>query len=96
MPWQIGLHQSWIDQFVEDFRPMLQSTVSSPEAQEYFLRVVARHWRLKQALMGGHWSFALDVEEAAVRVETLIWDEMVWLKMSHAFFAVLRSDFSAA
>ena len=48
------------------------SQVVSDDQQESFLRIVARHWRLQQALINGQRSFRQQAQAAAIAFESLI------------------------
>lgn len=61
----------WLATSLQSYREQLSQVVSDDQ-QESFLQIVARHWRLQQALINGHRSFRQQAQEAAVAFESLI------------------------
>jgi hypothetical protein len=61
----------WLTTALQPYREQLAQVVSD-DRQESFIRMVARHWRLQQALINGHRSFRQQAQEAAVAFESLI------------------------
>lgn len=54
----------WLATSLQAYRKQLAQVVSDDQ-QESFMRIVARHWRLKQALINGHYSLRQAAQEAA-------------------------------
>ena len=64
----------WLATSLQPYRDQLAQVM--PEGQqESFMRTVARHWRLQQALINGHRSFAQQAQEAAIAFASLIADD---------------------
>ncbi len=61
----------WLAISLQPYREELAEVVSDDQ-QESFMQIVARHWRLQQALINGHRSFCQQAQEAAVAFESLI------------------------
>jgi hypothetical protein len=58
----------WTAAAMTQYRHKLRQHISSPSAQQPFVRTVARCWRLRQALINGHhhWKAEADQAEAAL------------------------------
>jgi hypothetical protein len=61
----------WLAAALQPFRQQLTQVVPA-EQQESFMRIVARHWRLQQALINGHRTFRQQAQEAAVAFQLLV------------------------
>jgi hypothetical protein len=61
----------WLATSLQAYREQLAEIVPDDQ-QESFMRIVARHWRLQQALINGHRSFHQHAQEAAIAFESLI------------------------
>ena len=61
----------WLTTSLYPYRKHLSQVVSDDQ-QESFLRIVARHWRLQQALINGQRSFRQQAQAAAIAFESLI------------------------
>ncbi|MFQ5433827.1 MAG: hypothetical protein ACE5FD_03035 [Anaerolineae bacterium] len=61
----------WLATSRQPYREQLTQVVSDDQ-QESFMRIVARHWRLQQALINGHRSFRQQAQAAAVAFASLI------------------------
>ena len=61
----------WLATSLQAYRDQLAQVVPDDQ-QESFMRVVARHWRLKQALINGHHLFRQAAQEAASAFSSLI------------------------
>lgn len=61
----------WLATSLTPFRQQLAQVVAHDQ-QESFLQIVARHWRLQQALINGHVSFRQQAQEAATAFASLI------------------------
>jgi hypothetical protein len=61
----------WLTTSLHSYRGQLAQVVSD-EQQESFMRIVARHWRLQQALINGHPSFRQQAQEAATAFAALV------------------------
>ena len=70
-PSQLLTSLDWLAASLQPYRQQLAETVSV-EQQEAFIRIVARHWRLQQALINGHSSFRQQAEDANAALESLV------------------------
>ena len=61
----------WLDSSLQPYRQQITESVPV-EQQELFMRVVARHWRLQQALINGHPSFRQQADKAKIALDVLI------------------------
>lgn len=61
----------WLTTSLHSYRGQLAQVVSD-EQQESFIRIVARHWRLQQALINEHPSFRQQAQEAATAFAALV------------------------
>lgn len=61
----------WLATALQPYREQMAQVVSD-ERQESFMQIVARHWRLQQALINGHRSFGQQAQAASVAFEALI------------------------
>ena len=64
----------WLDIALAPFRQRLAKIVPAKQLT-YFMRTVARHWRLNQALINGHASFAQLAQQAHDALQLLIADD---------------------
>jgi hypothetical protein len=60
----------WLATSLQAYRDQLAQVVPA-DRQESFMRIVARHWRLKQALINGHHSLRQAAQEAASAFSSL-------------------------
>lgn len=61
----------WLATSLQPYREQLAQVVSDDQ-QESFMQIVARHWRLQQALINGHRSFRQQAQAATATFESLI------------------------
>ena len=61
----------WLGTSLQPYRQQL-AEVMQVEQRESFIRIVARLWRLQQALINGHSSFRLQAEEAKANLQSII------------------------
>ncbi len=64
----------WLETSMQPYHHQLAQTVPADQ-QQSFLRAVARQWRLQQALINGHSSFAQLAHEAQLSLQLLIADD---------------------
>jgi hypothetical protein len=64
----------WLATSLQPYREQLAKAVADNQ-QESFMRTVARHWRLQQALINGHPSFRQQAQEAAAAFTDLVADD---------------------
>ena len=67
------------------------AAVIQPEEQERFMRTVARHWRLQQALINGHSSFRQQAQAAEAALKALIADNEPRQQMAQALQTLLNA-----
>lgn len=63
----------WLANALQPYHQQLAHVVADDQ-QETFMQIVARHWRLKQALINGQRSFCPQAQEAAIAFESLLAD----------------------
>ena len=80
----------WLATSLQPYREQLAEIVPDDQ-QESFLRVVARHWRLQQALINGHRSFRQQAQEAAVVFESLIAHDSQRRQMAEDLLGLLNA-----
>ncbi len=61
----------WLDASLQPYRQQL-AEMDSVEQPELFMSIVARHWRLQQALINGHTSFRQLAQEAWSTLASLV------------------------
>ncbi len=61
----------WLATSLQPYREQL-AQVMADDQQEQFMQIVARHWRLQQALINGHRSFHQQAQDATVAFESSI------------------------
>lgn len=61
----------WLAASLQPYRDQLAQQLPDDQ-QESFLRVVARHWRLQQALINGHNSFRQQAQDASLALASVI------------------------
>ena len=64
----------WLEASLRPYRKQLAQIIPDNQ-QESFIRAVARHWRLQQALINGHCSFRQPAQDAKVTLQSLVADD---------------------
>ncbi len=82
----------WLDSSLQPYRQQVAETVPA-EQQELFMRVVARHWRLRQALINGHTSFRQQADEAKIALETLIANDCKYQQLAEELLSLLDAAY---
>lgn len=85
---QLLTYLDWLAASLQPFRQQLTPVVPA-EQQESFLRIVARHWRLQQALINGHRSFQQQAQEAAGAFHLLVADDNQRQHLAEQLLALL-------
>jgi hypothetical protein len=80
----------WLATSLKSYREQLAQVVSDDQ-QESFMRMVARYWRLQQALINGHRSFGQQAQEAASTFEALIANDSQRRQMAEALLDLLNA-----
>ncbi len=80
----------WLATSLQPYREQLAQVVSDDQ-QESFMRIVARHWRLQQALINGHRSFRQQAQEAAIAFESLIANDSQRQQMAEMLLDLLNA-----
>jgi hypothetical protein len=80
----------WLATSLKSYREQLAQVVSYDQ-QESFMRMVARYWRLQQALINGHRSFGQQAQEAASTFEALIANDSQRRQMAEALLDLLNA-----
>ena len=80
----------WLAASLQPYREQLTEVVSDDQ-QESFTRIVARHWRLQQALINGHRSFRQLAQEAASTFESLIANDSQRRQMAEDLLDLLNA-----
>ena len=62
----------WATEMLKPFHDMLEAHIPDPERQHHFVRCVARHWRLRQALINGQRSRKRHAAEAEAVLQDLL------------------------
>ncbi len=78
----------WLDTSLQPYRQQVAETVPA-EQQERFMRIVARHWRLQQALLNGHRSFRQQAGEAKSALDALIANNNQYHLLAEKLLALL-------
>ena len=78
----------WVEASLHSYRQQLAQVVSANQ-QESFIRVVARHWRLQQALTNGHRSFRRQAQDAEGALQLLVANDTQRRKMAENLSALL-------
>jgi hypothetical protein len=61
----------WLAASLKPYRQQLAQIVA-PDQQDSFMRTVARHWRLRQALINGHSSFRQQAQAAETTLQEMV------------------------
>jgi len=85
---QLLTYLTWLETALQDFRPDLADALP-PDHQQTFLRTVARHWRLQQALTNGHRSFASLAAQAQAAFNSLVADDPLLFSLAQALLSIL-------
>lgn len=90
----LGRHQSqlltsldWLAASLQPYREQLAQVVTADQ-QDVFMRIVARHWRLQQALINGQLSFRQQAQEAKAALQRLVADENQRQQMAEKLLAL--------
>lgn len=78
----------WLAASLQPYRQQLAQAVSADQ-QELFMRAVARHWRLQQALINGHRSFGQQAQEAEATRQSLVANDTQLQQMAQKLLALL-------
>jgi hypothetical protein len=78
----------WLETAWQPYRQQL-ADLMSPEDQEVFMRLVARHWRLQKALINGHTSFSFQAQEAEAALQSLLAQDDQWQQMAQSLQTIL-------
>jgi hypothetical protein len=80
----------WLETSLQPYRQQLAQIVPADQ-QESFMRCVARHWRLQQALINGHRAFAQLAQEAEANLQLLVANDSQRLQMAQKLIALLNA-----
>lgn len=78
----------WLDSSLQPYRQQVTESVPI-EQQELFMRVVARHWRLQQALINGHPSFRQQADKAKIALDALIANTYEYRQLAEKLLSLL-------
>ncbi len=77
----------WLETSLVPFRQHLAAHLA-PDHHRPFMRIVARHWRLNQALINGHASFSQLAQQAHEALRFLIADDLKLHQLAQALLAL--------
>ena len=77
----------WLETSLAPFRQDLAAHLA-PDHHRPFLRIVARHWRLQQALINGHSAFTHRAQQAHDALRFLIADDLKLHQLAQALLAL--------
>lgn len=80
----------WLDTSLQGYREKLAQVISVGE-QKSFMQIVARYWRLQQALINGHRSFGQQAQEATLAFESLIANDCQRQQIAEALLDLLNA-----
>jgi hypothetical protein len=80
----------WLATSLQSYRERLARTVSNDQ-QDAFVQIVARYWRLQQALINGHRSFQQLAQEATMAFESLIANSFQYQQMAEELLDLLNA-----
>jgi hypothetical protein len=80
----------WLEASLQPYREQLAQMVPVNQ-QESFMRAVACHWRLQQALINGHHSFRQQAEETEATLQSLVANDTQLQQMAEKLIAVLNA-----
>lgn len=80
----------WLATSLQAYREQLAQVVSGDQ-QESFLQIVARYWRLQQALINGHRSFRQQAQEAKMAFESLLLNDFQRQQMAEQLLDLLNA-----
>ena len=78
----------WLDLSLQPYRQQITESVPV-EQQELFMRIVARHWRLQQALINGHSSFRQQADKAKIALDALIANTCEYRQLAEMLLSLL-------
>jgi hypothetical protein len=78
----------WLEASLQPYREQLAQVVPANQ-QEAFMRAVARHWRLQQALINGHHSFRQQAQEAEAILQTAVANDTQRQQMAKKLLGLL-------
>jgi hypothetical protein len=80
----------WLAASLQPYRQQLAQVLPAGQ-QEAFMRTVARHWRLQQALLNGHRSFAQPAQAAEASLQSLLANDSLAQPMAEKLVALLKA-----
>jgi hypothetical protein len=80
----------WLEASLQPYREQLAQMVPVNQ-QESFMRAVACHWRLQQALINGHHSFRQQAQETEATLQSLVANDTQLQQMAEKLIAVLNA-----
>jgi len=80
----------WLAASLQPYRQQLAQVLPAGQ-QEAFMRAVARHWRLQQALLNGHRSFAQQAHAAEASLQSLLANDSLAQQMAEKLVALLNA-----
>jgi hypothetical protein len=80
----------WLATSLQPYREQLAQVVADDQ-QESFMQIVARHWRLQQALINGHHFFRQQAQDAAIAFESLIANDSQRWQMAEKLLDLLNA-----
>lgn len=80
----------WLTASLPPYREQLAQVVLDDQ-QESFMRIVARHWRVQQALINGHRSFRQQAQEAAPAFASLVTNDSQRQQMAAKLLDLLNA-----
>lgn len=78
----------WLATSLRPYRQQLGQIVA-PDQQDSFMRTVARHWRLQQALINGHASFGQQAQAAQTALQELVANDGQCQQLAENLMALL-------
>jgi hypothetical protein len=81
----------WLEASLRPYRKQLAQIIPDDQ-QESFIRAVARHWRLQQALINGHRSFHQPGQDAKVTLQSLVANDSQRRQMVEKLLSLLDAS----
>jgi hypothetical protein len=82
----------WADEMLTSYHQMLAVHIPDPCQQQTFMRIVARTWRLRQALINGQRYRKQQAAEAEIDLQLLLADDQVLLALSTYLMNILDAS----
>jgi len=80
---QLLTWMDWLEPALEAFQGQLEQVLDHPLAQSQFMRLVAKEWRLRQALINGHDHLRRAARKTSAQLHSVLADMQPLVALAH-------------